>query len=182
MVNLCTKTLSVSRGTNMYDKQALTEIYDRYREEIFRYAYRFLADRDLAEDCVADTFYRFLIAVRGGTPFENIRAYLYRIAHNWITDYCRRQLPVNLSLKDNMQLDHEGNPSHILAQNQDRQRIRSALLCLSREQRKVIELRYLEERSHFEVAAALGKTVQATRALQHRAMESLRKILIDCSR
>jgi RNA polymerase sigma-70 factor (ECF subfamily) len=182
MVNLCTKTLSMSRGTTTFDKQALTEIYDRYRGEIFLYAYRFLDDRALAEDCVADTFYRFLIAVRGGTLFENIRAYLYRIAHNWIADYCRRQLPVNLSLKDDMQLDHEGNPSHILAQNQDRQRIRSALLCLPREQRKVIELRYLEEWSHLEVAAALGKTVEATRALQHRAMESLRQILIDGSR
>jgi DNA-directed RNA polymerase specialized sigma24 family protein len=47
------------------------------------------------------------------------------------------------------------------------------------EQRQVIELRYLDGRSHVEVAAALGKTVVATRALQRRAIKSLRKTLIE---
>ena len=173
-----TKTLSMSPAIT-FDKPALTEIYDRYSPDIFRYAYRFLDDNELAEDCVADTFYRFLIAVRGGTSFENIRAYLYRVAHNWITDYYRRRPPPNISLEENVHSDPEGNPSHILAQNQDRQRIRSALLRLPPEQRQVIELRYLENWSHFEVAAALGKTVEATRALQYRAMEALRQILAE---
>jgi RNA polymerase sigma-70 factor (ECF subfamily) len=147
--------------------------------DIFRYAYRFFRDNELAEDCVAETFCRFLGAVRAGRSFKNIRAYLYRVAHNWITDYCRSQLPANVSLEENLQLDQEDNPAHILTQDQDRQRMRAALLCLSPQQRQVIELRYLEEWSHCEVAAALGKTVEATRALQYRAIETLRQILVE---
>jgi RNA polymerase sigma-70 factor (ECF subfamily) len=61
----------------------------------------------------------------------------------------------------------------------DRQRMRAALLRLSPEQRQVIELRYLEDLSHFEVAAVLGKSVEATRALQYRAMEALRQSLAE---
>jgi len=159
------------------DKQALAEIYERYSPAIFRYAYRLLDDNDLAEECVADTFYRFLIATRGGTTFENLRAYLYRIAHNWITDHYRRQPPLNISLEDEVHADPDGNPSNLLVREQDRQRVRAALLRLSPEQRQVIELRYLEDWSHYDVATVLGKTVEATRALQYRAVEALRQIL-----
>jgi len=173
-----TETLSAKPGV-VIDKQALADIYERYSPDIFRYAYRLLDDNDLAEDCVADTFHRFLIAVRGGTSFENLRAYLYRVAHNWITDHYRRRPPPSISFEDNVHTDPEGNPSHLVTQEMDRQRMRTALLRLSPEQRHVIELRYLENLSHFEVAAVLGKTVEATRALQHRALEVLREILAE---
>ena len=167
----------MNKSVLVLDKQSLVEIYERHSPEIFRYACRMLDDREMAEDCVAEIFCRFLIAAHAGRPFENPRAYLYRIAHNWITDH--RRLPAHVSLEDNMQLDQEGNPSHVLMQNLDCQRIRAAIVLLSPEQRQVIELRYLEDRSHFEVAEALGKTVEATRALQHRAIKSLRQTLVE---
>jgi len=171
-----TETLSAKPGVAI-DKQALAEIYERYSPDIFRYAHRLLDDNELAEDCVADTFHRFLIAIQGGTSFENMRAYLYRVAHNWITDHYRRHPPPAISLEDDTHSDPDGNPSYLVAQKLDRQRVRAALLQLSPEQRQVIELRYLEDWSHYEVATALGKTVEATRALQHRAIEALRQIL-----
>jgi len=173
-----TNTLSRSPAI-VLNKQDLTEIYDRYSPDIFRYACRFLDDNELAEDCVADTFHRFLIAVRGGTSFENIRAYLYRVAHNWITDHYRRHPPPSISLSDEFHSDPEGNPSHLVAEELDRQRVRAALLMLPAEQRQVIELRFMEDWSHAEVSHALGKSVEATRALQYRAVEALRQILAE---
>jgi RNA polymerase sigma-70 factor (ECF subfamily) len=84
-----------------------------------------------------------------------------------------------VSLEEDMQPDHTGNPWNLLMQNLDRRRIQAALVRLPPEQRQVIELRYLEGRSHVEVAEAFGKTVVATRTLQHRAIKSLRKALIE---
>ena len=162
------------------EKRVLIEIYERYSPEIFRYAYRMLDDNDLAEDCVADTFLRLLIAVRGGISLENIRAYLYRIAHNWIVDRYRRRPPLDdISLEENFHTDAESNPSHLVGQKLDRQRVRSALHRLPSEQRQVIELRFMENFSHDEVAIALGKTVEAARALQYRAVEALRQMLTE---
>jgi DNA-directed RNA polymerase specialized sigma24 family protein len=43
----------------------------------------------------------------------------------------------------------------------------------------VIELRFLEGLSHEEVASLLGKTVEATRAMQYRALTALRQMLVD---
>jgi RNA polymerase sigma-70 factor (ECF subfamily) len=178
MINMRMGSLSASPAVT-FDREALADIYERYSPDIFRYASRLLDDAALAEDCVADTFHRFLIAVRNGTSIENQRAYLYRTAHNWITDHYRRRPPPNISFEDDIHTGPEENPSHMVAQEMDRQRMRAALLKLSPEQRQVIELRYMESLSHFEVAAVLGKSAEATRALQYRALEALRQLLAE---
>lgn len=174
------ETIAMKKAAVEFDKQALVEIYEHYSPEIFRYAYRLLDDNAMAEDCVADTFHRFMLSIRGGTKLENMRAYLYRIAHNWITDQYRRQpQPLVYIGDEDIHADPEGNPSHIFSQKSDRQRVRTALLNLSPEQRQVIELRFIENWSHHDVAEALGKTVEATRALQYRAVEALRQLLSE---
>lgn len=173
------KPLFVNKSAVIMDKQALLEIYEHYSPEIFRYACRLLNDNNLAEDCVADTFLRLLIAVHGGVLLGNIRAYLYRIAHNWIIDHYRRHPQIDISLEENFHTNPEDNPSDLVAQAVDAQRIRTALLKLPAEQRQVIELRFMENWSHDEVAVALGKTVEATRALQYRAVEALRQVLAE---
>lgn len=161
-----------------YTRQVLVEIYEDYNTELYRYAFRMLDDSDLAEDCVSETFSRFLRMVRdGGAPIENVRAYLYRIAHNWITDHFRRQPLPSFSLDLDRHEEPNSNPSVLVAVELERERIRAALLLLPPEQRQVIELRFIEDWAHKDVAAALGKSEEATRALQHRAIATLRRLL-----
>lgn len=162
------------------DKQDLVQVYEQHSPGLYRYAYRHLGDKALAEECVSETFSRFLHALRnGGGPSENLRAYLYRVAHNYITDLYRRQPPPPLSLEADLHADEGANPVHLMAQNIERERVRHALQQLPAEQRQVIMLRVLEDWSHDEVSAALGKTVEATRALQHRALAALRRLLME---
>jgi RNA polymerase sigma-70 factor (ECF subfamily) len=73
----------------------------------------------------------------------------------------------------------DANPSQLVAGQMEQDRVRAALLHLPADQRQVIELRFVEDWSHEAVAAALGKTVEATRALQHRAIIALRRILLE---
>src|SRR5512138_1545197 len=57
---------------------ALAEIYDTYSTGLYRYAMRLLGDQDLAEDCVAETFTRFLKSLENGHgPRDHLQAYLY---------------------------------------------------------------------------------------------------------
>jgi RNA polymerase sigma-70 factor (ECF subfamily) len=162
-------------------KTALLQTYERHSPAIFRYAFRILGNRELTEDCVADTFLRLLIAVRGGLMTENIRVYLFRIAHIWITDYYSRHPPVQLTLKDNVHVISERHPSQLTAQELDRRRMRLALLQLPVEQRQVFELAFMENWSSREVAEVLGKTVEETRALRKCTLEALRQILARSS-
>jgi len=164
-------------------KQDMVRAYEEHSPGLYRYAYRLSGDQALAEECVSETFSRFLQAIRnGGGPIENVQAYLYRVAHNYITDHYRRQPPPPLSLEADLHADHESNPMHVMSQNMERERVRNALLQLPPDQRRVILLRVLEDWSHEEVSIALGKTVEATRALQHRALATMRRLLIEEAR
>jgi RNA polymerase sigma-70 factor (ECF subfamily) len=94
-----------------FEPEALAAIYDAYSPRIYAYAMRLLGDYDLAEECVAETFTRFLQALYVGRgPRNNLRAYLYRTAHNWITDRFRRQPPPTLALGDNLPQARDPQP------------------------------------------------------------------------
>ncbi len=163
-----------------WDMDALAAIYDAYSPLLYRYAMRFLGDQELAEECVAETFARFLQALRnGGGPKTHLKAYLYRVAHNWITDYYRRQPPPEVDVDDMAHALSSDDPtlsSQVLLQ-EEQQRVRAALRLLTPEQRQVIVLRFLEEWSLKEVAEVMQKPVGAIKALQHRALAALRRIL-----
>jgi RNA polymerase sigma-70 factor, ECF subfamily len=157
----------------------LTELYDTYSPRLYRYAYRLLGEAALAEDCVAEIFSRFLGALKKGIgPNSNVKAYLYRMAHNWITDFYRGQPPTE-ELDPSLESDPKESPPYRALENLERERVRKALLRLTPEQRQVVMLRFYEEWSHDEIAQAIGKTSEATRALQYRALSILRNDLID---
>ena len=177
IMNISTTATSEKRSFN---KQLLVDLYEQHSPGIYRYAYRLIGDQDLAEECVAETFSRFLQAVKNERgPRDNIQGYLYRVAHNWITDQYRKPTVVHDSLDSEEHPDLNSNPSMLVGKEMERERLRAALRKLPHEQQRVIELRFLDELSHEAVASALGKTVEATRALQYRALNSLREMLVE---
>jgi RNA polymerase sigma-70 factor (ECF subfamily) len=160
------------------DRQSLIACYERYNNELYRFAYRLLGDSETAEDCVSETYYRLLKAVQDGRgPLENTRAYLYRVARNWITDFYRSQPYHQTPLDSELDGDPEANPSRLVAEQLEHERVRAAILRLPPDQQQVILLRFVEDWSHEEVAAALGRSIEATRTLQHRALAALRQLL-----
>jgi RNA polymerase sigma-70 factor (ECF subfamily) len=178
-MNMNVDTMQVS-VTESYTKQDLIEIYDEHSPGIFRYAVRLLGDKTTAEDCVSETFSRLLGAVRrGGGPSENARAYLYRVAHNWITDFYRRRPLPNVPIEIDEHVDPDSNPEKLVSEGFELERVRTAILHLPPEQQQVIQLRFLEDWSHEEVAIVLSKSIDATRSMQYRALVSLRRMLSD---
>ena len=161
-----------------FDQQALAEIYDSYSTSLYGYALRLLGDPDLAEECVAETFSRFLNAIQDGKgPQKQLKAYLYRIAHNWIVDLYRRApdqcLPLEeeINLSDNLRVEEQVD--RMILQKQ----LRAALFRLTPDQRQVIMLVFFEGWRKAEVASAIGKPVGSVKSLQYRGLNSLRKIL-----
>ena len=168
------------RRARKLDRDTLAEIYDRYSPGLYRYAMRLLNDDIQAEECVADTFSRFLhILQGGGGPQEHLQAYLYRIARNWVTDHFRRQPPLPLDPEFPVAGDSSDEPPSVVDGILRRERIRRALMHLTPDQRQVILLRYIEGWSNAEVAAAVEKPIGAVKSLQHRALRALHRLLSD---
>jgi RNA polymerase sigma-70 factor, ECF subfamily len=166
-------------GARIFDLDALGAIYDRYSPGLFRYAMHLLGDESIAEDCVADTFTRLLKALRNNQgPKDHLQAYLYRIAHNWITDSYRRSPPIPYELDENHHDEHQSQLEREIEMDIRRSKVRLALRSLTPDQRLVIVLRFLEGWESSEVAAALDKPLGAVKALQHRALDSLKTMLL----
>ena len=166
------------RQARSFDQEALAEVYDRYNNGLYYYALRLLGDPCLAEDCIAETFSRLLRALRdGGGPTDNLKAYLYRSAHNWITDHYRRIPPLPLDPDSDLE-QPDSDPCEQAEQSIIQKRVRAALRLLTPEQQQVVALRFVEGWDLDEIAASLKKPVGAIKALQHRAVAALQKMLL----
>lgn len=169
---------SLLEKARKFDLDALGEIYDLFSPGLYRYAMRLLGEERLAEDCMADTFSRFLKAIRFGQgPKNHTKAYLYRIAHNWITDSYRKNSVILVELDESIIENKQKNPENQSAENSEKHELRLALRSLTPDQRQVITLRFLENWSIEEIANSIQKPVGAVKALQHRALRSLRTVL-----
>lgn len=160
-----------------FDLKALEIIFDQHNQGLYAYAYHLLGDAMLAEECVAETFSRFLRVLQAGKgPNSSLKGYLYRSAHNWVTDYYR-------SRRDESTLDDDlpdGERLEVRAEaerNMDCQQLRRVLPQLPNEQYQVVALHFIEGWELEEVADAMGKSVGAVKSLQHRALRNLRKLL-----
>ena len=162
-----------------YDAEALSELYRRHVDAVFRYVFYRVGDRQAAEDLVGDVFVRALEGLSTyqdtGSPFE---AWLYRIAHARVVDYYRRQeVRRGASLDERLVANGESDLSQWVAQQEDIRRIWDALRHLTDDQQQVISLRFIAGYSTAEVAKVMGKNEGAIRALQYRALASLRRLL-----
>ena len=160
---------------------ALSELYDRYETKIFTYIYRRTREQALAEDLTAQVFLKMLEAIRKGNAWQtSFSGWLYRIAHNIVIDYYRRrERQSHVSIDEAPTLTAtEHNPVQTAEMNMDVEQLQSAIQRLTDEQGQVVSLRFLDGYSIAEVAEMLDKTEGAIKALQYRAVASLRQILL----
>ncbi|MDO9085381.1 MAG: RNA polymerase sigma factor [Anaerolineaceae bacterium] len=160
-----------------FDMSAIEWVYDQYNEAIYRYGYRLLGNQDKAEECVAETFSRFLNALKNGKgPKKYVRPYLYRMAHNWITDQYRRAIPEDEGLPEQYasQNDH---PEDLVIDQIESGTIRNVLRELPENQRQAVVLKFVEGLNNQEIALAMNKPIGAVKALQHRGLQTIRKKL-----
>jgi len=161
------------------DPDAWDEIFNRYYPEIYAYLrYRVPTPED-AEDLAAMVFERAVKHIRSyQEKGKGLGAWLQRIASNLVVDYYRRRkvpgrqadpLPPTLE-------DTRPSPLEHALQMDTVEAVHRALAQLPDSQRDVLIYRFLLGYSLAETAAILGKNVNAIKALQHRAVEHLRKV------
>jgi RNA polymerase sigma-70 factor (ECF subfamily) len=158
------------------DARAFGELYERYRDAIYRYCLARTGTSHDAEDLTSDVFVKALHSIdryqERGLPFV---AFLYRIARNAAIDRSRT-LKQPLSVDELVTEPRSGqNVEAEATLAVDRSILLAALGKLKPEHRDVIVMRFIEGLGALEVAAALGKSEGAIRTLQHRALERLRK-------
>ena len=160
------------------DKQAIAALYNGHVDAIYRYVWPRVRDETIAEDLTAQVFLKALEGLPAyepsGKPFL---AWLYRIAYARVVDHWRKQeRRATLPLEDTMPA-REPRPMDLLEAEDDWVTAVDLLAQLTDDQQEVLMLRFIGEMSLSEVAETMGKTLGATKAVQHRALASLARLL-----
>lgn len=162
--------------------EAFEQLYNSHVDQIHRYIYYRVNNQTEAEDLVGQVFLQAWSSISNykpnGSPFV---AWLYTIAHNLVVNYYKkseRQAKLQMPLGDWV-ADVQGpdDPYRELSQKMRNEALRRAIIKLGQEQQQVIYLRYIEDYSHQQIAAVLGKSEAAVRVIQFRAQKALRQLL-----
>jgi RNA polymerase sigma-70 factor (ECF subfamily) len=151
------------------DPRRFAELYELHFRRVYAYVVRRVERREEAEDLTSEVFHHALAKIKNfewrGAPFS---AWLIRIAANAITDRGRRSVresdgPVPEDVEDSDAADIE--QCALLSQ---------LVQGLPEDQRRVVRLRFVEQKSIKEIASELKRTEGAVKQLQFRALEKLR--------
>jgi RNA polymerase sigma-70 factor (ECF subfamily) len=167
--------LAAQRG----DEQAFGELYDAYVDRIYRYIYYRVSTPEIAQDLTSEVFLRMVEGLPGYQYRElPLLAWLYRIAHARIVDHYRRsRRRANDEDIEALNLGTETDLDGAMMTRYHQQEVRNALSLLTDEQQQVIVLRFIEGHGLQKTADLLGKTIGAVKVMQHRALQSLNRVL-----
>jgi RNA polymerase sigma-70 factor (ECF subfamily) len=150
-------------------------LFDRFHDEIYRFATRRLGDPVAGQDAASDTF---VDAFRGiarfesrGVPFE---AWLYTIARRRVIDHRRsRAHHDHAELSPDVTKPFNDHATELV----DSMHLRALIAQLPETERDVVELRFMEDLDVEQTALRLGKQPGAVRVAQHRGLIRLRTMM-----
>jgi len=159
------------------DPRHFADLYEANFERVYAFVSRRVHARADVEDVTAEVFQQALANLGRfewrGIPFV---AWLYRIAANAVAD--RWQSLAREDGRPVMDVPAVEFDDAEIERTQRRARLYRYVANLPAEQRRVIEMRFAEEKSIREISKALGKSTGAIKQLQHRAYTKLRELAL----
>lgn len=153
------------------DPGCFAELYERNFHQVYAYIARRIHDRSETQDLTAHVFHQALANIGKfkwrGAPFVT---WLYRIAANAIADQARKKSRELAETEDATKTSVAADLEHV----ERCARLFRAVEALPEDQRKVIRLRFSEEKSIREIASDLNRSEGAVKQLQFRGLENLR--------
>lgn len=167
--------LLVSRA--LQDREAFSALYLRYVTELSRFCLLRLRDEDAARDATQQTFAQALAGLPRYRETGQFRAWLYTIARHVLANQARQHATFALDTMVDA-ADPGLTPEERATATLERDTLLAAVSRLPDDQRTAVELR-LSGLTGPEVAAAMGRSHDAVKKLQLRALERLRADLVN---
>ncbi len=154
------------------DPKRFAELYELNFARVYAYIVRRVGNRDVAQDLTSDVFHNALASIHSfewrGVPFVG---WLLRIAAHMISDRSKRS---GREIPGADDLPEPSTPPPNLEEIDQSARLFRLVAELPADQRRVIGMRFAQEKSIREIATELGRTEGAVKQLQFRALQNLR--------
>jgi RNA polymerase sigma factor (sigma-70 family) len=156
------------------DERAFAAIYQRYRQDLYRFCLAIVRDPQDAQDALQNAMVKVLRALPGETRQIQLKPWLYRIAHNEAVEMLRRR-------RDNAELDPEvvgpgGDPSEAAATRERLRRLFADLSELPERQRSALVMRELAGLGFEEIGEAFDTSPAVARQTVYEARLGLRQM------
>lgn len=153
------------------------ESYDENANDIFRYCYFKIGDREIAKDMLQDVFAKTWGYLRKGNIIENFRPFLYRTANNIVIDWYRKKKSFSLDLM----AEQDGfDPVDLNARTDEYAEVEQAMKILAKldkSDQDIIILRYVNDMSPKDIAMMLNEKENNISVRLHRAITKLRNLI-----
>ena len=162
------------------DQQAYAELVNRYQNYVFTLAFRFMKNREDAEEVSQDIFvkaYRALADFKGNSKFST---WLYTIVNNTCITFLRKKKLQTYSLDregvfEAADSQDSGLRANLVEQKSKVAMVNNAINLLSPDDAEIITLFYKSEQSLEEIASILGVETNAAKVRLHRARTRLKE-------
>lgn len=165
------------------DADAFAPLYARHRTRLYRFLLRQLRDPALADELFQDVWQKVIAARAGWRPDAAFSTWLFRIAHNRLTDHWRAQKhrPAAPSDADERaeRIPDPATPERQLSEFEQRRRLQLAMAELPEDQREVLLLRLEQELTLEEIGEITGVGRETVKSRLRYAMDKLRARLSE---
>ncbi|MCM3639337.1 RNA polymerase sigma factor [Sporosarcina luteola] len=153
-------------------------LYEQYHNEIFRYIFLMIGDRQQAKDLMQETYVKAFINIEDFRGDANVKTWLYRIARNETIDFLRRKKPATYLVDFFLHVkSSQPTPEEVIVLGNDMELLYLALSRIKKGYRDVIILRKIRELSTKETATILGWKESRIKTNLHRGLMALQKEL-----
>jgi RNA polymerase sigma-70 factor, ECF subfamily len=168
------ETAGLARKAIQGDVEAYGELYNLCLYRIYRYIFNQVRNEMQAEDITEEVFIKAWKAIKSCKGKEStFIPWLYRIAHNCLIDNIRKK---HLEIPfDMVTIVDEASPEKKAEDRMELQMVLEMVKDLPESQKQVILLKFMDDMDNEEIGRIMGKRQGAVRALQMRALISLRE-------
>jgi len=153
--------------------------YKKFSPRIFRYLQQYLPD-EAAQELLNDVFFDAVEEITKLKKQKNLSAWLYKIAHNKMVDYYRKQKIKSFLLSQvpflEIIAEEITQPEFILEKNKIRDNIETTILALSHNYQAILRMHYEEQMPIKLIALELNLSPKAAESLLYRARQQFIKV------
>lgn len=170
------------------DQQAFAFLMSRYKDSLYYTVFKMVQNQEDAEDLTIEAFSKAFAKLEAYTPQFAFSTWLFKIASNHCIDFLRKKRIKAVSIHQVSRGDDgesyeipvrdlELNPDERMQKNEMVQQIRGVVDQLKPRYKKMIELRYFEEKSYEEIAEEMDLPLGTVKAQLFRARDLLQEIM-----